>query len=423
MPRFLPRASNFLMRNSPRLEIRSRWKSAFRLGIIALACATILGLGAGVYLNYKNYFASDCPIQDRASRAYLLDALDLMQKHSVRADKVDWARTRQRACESAKQATTPAETYAAINGAIASLVDFHSSLRPPRPDTEVLSSWDYLEYRLRLRFARVLEVFQKAADPSAAPMTEVQALPVDQRYTVEGHGFSMLDKRVGYLSLGGIVSGAPAKMMNYADTLAQAVDQIVPRSRCGVVVDLRRNGGGNMYPQFLGLHRLYGDEKVMGMKYLDGREIWVAMPGRSYCHVTDSHSNCFLRLPQGNSSETDYSKVPVAVLLSRRTSSAAEALTIGFLGRENTRTFGDKTSGSTTGTLPILLRDGAVLVLAVSYMTDRSGKSYPDRIIPDEATARDFPDLPARTFADLYGDATALAAVAWLTAQPGCVSK
>jgi carboxyl-terminal processing protease len=397
-----------------------RWKRVVMWAALALVSAVFAIVSTLLYVNYKNYFAN-CAVENRRARAYLVDALDLMQAYSVNSDKMDWTKVRKLACETAKSAQTPAETYVAINGTISRLMDFHSALHAPRSDSPKYTAAQFLAYRVFLKIGAGART-GNVPEPSQSLIDDASALPDGERYSVERHGFAMPAQRIGYLALDGFTSVARANMFNYAETLARAVDNILPQSQCGIIVDLRRNNGGNMYPQFLGLHRLYGNGngKVMGMKERDGRETWVSVSDRSYCHVSGSNAQCMLRLAVSSLPKPDASVAPVAVLLSQATASSAEAVALGFIGRPNTKTFGYRSSGATTANQGFLLQDGAMLSLAVSEMTDRNGKTYPTHIVPDLTTSYRFPFFSAKNADDLANDKTAQAAITWLSSQASC---
>src|SRR5690348_14278956 len=63
--------------------------------------------------------------------AYVTEALDYIQAHSVRRASLDWAALRQEVLELAAGAQTPAETYPAIERALELLGDQHSFFRTP----------------------------------------------------------------------------------------------------------------------------------------------------------------------------------------------------------------------------------------------------------------------------------------------------
>ncbi len=63
---------------------------------------------------------------------------------------------------------------------------------------------------------------------------------------------------------------------------------------------------------------------------------------------------------------------------------------ISFLGRPNTRTFGETTRGQITGVATHELEDGAILGIAGSVAADRTGRVYTAAISPDEPVAVDW---------------------------------
>src|SRR6201999_3259590 len=78
------------------------------------------------------------------------------------------------------------------------------------------------------------------------------------------------------------------------------------------------------------------------------------------------------------------SKAPVAILVDSSTASSAEAITIAFHGRPNTRFFGTRTAGNSTAVQPFKLDDGAEIYLTTAIDADRTGKPFPDGFTPDQ---------------------------------------
>ena len=130
-------------------------------------------------------------------------------------------------------------------------------------------------------------------------------------------------------------SGAErAALQQYARDVHSALDQVAPQSTCGWVVDLRQNGGGNMWPMLNGLQPFFGNEGLgsfvsaagSGPLWRAGDAVGVTAPS-SLSHLFNA---------------------AVAVLTSPRTASSGEAVTISFRGRPNTRSFGQPTAGLST---------------------------------------------------------------------------
>ena len=75
---------------------------------------------------------------------------------------------------------------------------------------------------------------------------------------------------------------------------------------------------------------------------------------------------------------------PVAVLTSGQTASAAEAILVAFLGRPDTRTFGEPTFGAPTAPAWQEMPDGAHMSVTQYLDQDRLGNTYQDSIQPDQ---------------------------------------
>jgi C-terminal processing protease CtpA/Prc len=99
----------------------------------------------------------------------------------------------------------------------------------------------------------------------------------------------------------------------------------------------------------------------------------------------------------------------VAVLIGPGTASSGEAVTISFIGRPHTRTFGSPTAGLSTANATKTLPDGAMILLTVSVEADRTGKRYGHAIEPDEV----IPPAPNATADDPQLER----AIAWLESQ------
>jgi hypothetical protein len=76
---------------------------------------------------------------------------------------------------------------------------------------------------------------------------------------------------------------------------------------------------------------------------------------------------------------------------------------IAFVGRPATRSFGQPTAGFTTANSPVVLSDGAVLVLTAAHVQDRLARRYEGPMTPDEATAPDGAEAAAMAWLDKQG--------------------
>ena len=70
-------------------------------------------------------------------------------------------------------------------------------------------------------------------------------------------------------------------------------------------------------------------------------------------------------------------------MIGEETSSSGEMTTISFIGKNNTKLFGQPSGGYTTANQGFKLSDGSYIYLATSYTADRNSKKYLSKIIPD----------------------------------------
>ncbi len=308
--------------------------------------------------------AVDAPMAPEA-RALLDSAIALVRAKALWRDTVTWSTVEPEVRAMAAGAQRARDVYPAIRLLLARLGDRHSFLQPPR----VAADWQ--------------------AGRTQNPEPEVHTLP-------EG---------IGYILVPGYSGGDPASIRSYATQMHASLANVARSATCGWVVDLRRNGGGNMYPMLAGLRPLLGGGTI-GSFYLvhpaRGAILspWVAGAG---VDVTP---------PAGlDSLERAY----VAVLTGPRTASSGEVVTVAFRGRPNTRSFGAATGGYTTGNARFVLPDGSALLLTTSVYVDRTGRKYGAEVVPDEPVPSATTYLPSDS-----SDAALRAATAWLQRASGC---
>ena len=165
-----------------------------------------------------------------------------------------------------------------------------------------------------------------------------------------------------------------------------------------------------MWPMLTGIGPILGDGAVGSFVAADGNITWFYQDGKTGTRdpgrAGDRLADIWRTKPVAHSSFT----APVAVLVDNSTASSAEAITIAFHGRPNTRFFGDHTAGKSTAVQPFKLDDGAELYLTTAVDADRSGKPYPDGFTPDQVFPSTVASLPLEA-----SDPVVLAAESWLT--------
>lgn len=346
-----------------------------RVAVSAMVLSTLITAGCTGGGSGHATTPSSTITMSAAARQYLTTALDLMEKHSVRHDKINWTTVRHTAMQESAGAKTPADTYPAIRLALLSLNDDHSRLIPAPSATGA---------------------------PAAAPPAPA------------GH---VLDARVGYINVPTTGTASPDGQdasITYAQTLQWVIGTVATQSVCGWVLDLRDNPGGSSWAMLAGLAPLPTTGTVGYFVGPDGqRSAWTITPAGAKDvddgdEITVPHA---YTVPRGS---------PIALLTGPDTASAAEAVVIAFHGQSGTRSFGANTRGVPSGNATFTLSDGAVLVLTEVQDADRSGHVYSltQPIPPDQVTSSsDINRADHDPAADLH------AAENWLLQQPGCVGR
>lgn len=180
----------------------------------------------------------------------------------------------------------------------------------------------------------------------------------------------VLEGGILYLHLTGILTTDKKQLTNYATTLQTALDQ---PDLTGVIIDLRDNRGGNMYPMLAGLSSLLPEGDLFSFAYRSGQKQVLSLKqiGR------------WSGIPLAEEKQD----LPVAILTSDYTASSAEIVAMSFQGLDRVRVFGQPTAGFTTSNQNFSLYDGTDLVLTTSRLVSRTGQAYDnDPIQPDVLT-------------------------------------
>lgn len=302
----------------------------------------------------------------RRIRTYLLGALDQIERTALFSDAVDWVAVRQDAESALTQARTYADTHAFLAAALTQAGGRHSHL---------------------IRAGVRREVSAEAAEALGPP------LPTGRVLNAAGQ------LPVGYLKLPRL-SGGRREARDYVNAGAELLRSLASAEPTphGWIVDLRYNVGGNMWPMIAVAAPLLPDGPLGRFVLADGNVVdWSMDRGRARLggKVLARSRGALPRL----------AGAPVAVLTSRITASAGEAVVVAFRGQPGVRIFGAPTAGFTTGNCVRVLRDGSRLVITMSHYADRDGERFDGPIPVDQLII------------DNSRDARVLAALAWIRAQ------
>lgn len=141
---------------------------------------------------------------------------------------------------------------------------------------------------------------------------------------------------------------------------AQKVLDAIPSELRGVVIDLRDNRGGNMYPMLAAVHRFFPEEDLFDFHLRD----------YSYT-VTVSSVTDYVKIKK-----MDYISCPVAILINNNTASSGEMVLLAFRGLNKVRTFGTNSAGYTTGNRTFDLPHNSTLVLTTCSVITRTGEEF-----------------------------------------------
>ena len=162
-------------------------------------------------------------------------------------------------------------------------------------------------------------------------------------------------------------SGNSDEGKKYALTVLGAI----PDNPEGVVIDLRGNRGGNMYPMIAAVHRFLPDDIILQF--------------RTRRHTMMINLD-YVILTAGVERQSNIS-CPVALLTDGGTGSSGEATLLCFRGLDYARTFGTATAGYASSNQTFTLPGGSQLVLTIGDDIARTGEVFcDDPIEPDVTT-------------------------------------
>ena len=169
-------------------------------------------------------------------------------------------------------------------------------------------------------------------------------------------------------------SGNQAEGVKYASAVLQAIPEDIP----GVVIDLRGNTGGNMYPMIAAVHRFLPNDGETLRFRTRKRTQWIPL---SYAVQT------------AGVQQLSRIECPVAILTDDHTASSGEATLICFRGLDYVKVFGGPMAGYASANQPFPLPGGDRLVLTTGCDVARTGEVFcDDPIEPDVLTEKPLED-------------------------------
>lgn len=215
----------------------------------------------------------------------MLQALSFIEENSydvATSLRPDWEQVEQSALERTSEAQTTQDTYPVIADVLRKATGDHSFLLTP---------------------------------------DEIAATKSGERETPSS---IMVGQDIAALSIPAFNETAGGLVADYVNSAIEELAAQEAEVACGWIVDLRRNGGGNMLPMLLSVAPFLPDGQVMSFLDGAGEETKVSLAGMSVLLDGETQLSSATAAP-------DLSNQPLAVLQSGDTASSAEATLISLL--------------------------------------------------------------------------------------------
>jgi len=189
----------------------------------------------------------------------------------------------------------------------------------------------------------------------------------------------LLDNNIGYIKIKEFKINDSISVQKYADSLQQKIKPIDNKNLKGWILDLRENRGGNCWPMLTGLGPLLGNG-ICGY-FIDNnnqKEAWFYRDGKSGVNnstIIKTSKKAYALLNNTNS---------IAILTGSNAASSGEVVVTAFHNKNNTKSFGENTSGLSTAPSTFKLSDGAMIVISTAIYADRKGIAFGKKIKPDK---------------------------------------
>lgn len=311
-----------------------------------------------------------------SARIVVDSIMNYAQSKSIYRARVNWETLRAAVYQKSAAAISVQEVMPAVELIYQLLGDFHGFTtrgkkyykwrqKSPKPDT--------------LLYQSVLRKIKKG------PAVEIRSF--DQKY--------------GYLLIPENNPTHKGDNERLAQQLQDSLAKLNPSKLKGLIIDLRTNGGGSMYPMILGVANLLGDGQLGS--FIDPvtrkKESWKISGKEIY-----AGDELICRL---NTLAALNTKLKIVILTGINTASSGEATAISFKGRKNTWFIGENTGGYTTANDSFRIFDLNVF-MATAVEADRNGVIYEKNLSPDQEI------LAGDNFEELTKDAKIIAALKWL---------
>lgn len=272
-------------------------------------------------------------------------SFELMEKHSINSDKIDWDSYPTPYLNYAKKNNSIEVAHELIYAGLYNLEDGHSSL---------ITKEQYDKY---------------FSEKSEIDIPKIDSMLIDDKY--------------GYIKIPPFLSQDKKDGELFARAIQKEIFNLNNAEIKGWIVDLSENSGGNLWPMLAGLSPIL-KKGVLGYFY-KGEDIYIPW---SYDGNKLKENGKTVTSTFHNESLFD-SNLKIGVIIGEKTGSSGEALVISLMAQPNSKTFGKQTYGLTTGNSVFKLKDGSRILIASSKYADSKKHIVENKLSPDVVT--DYP--------------------------------
>jgi C-terminal processing protease CtpA/Prc len=187
---------------------------------------------------------------------------------------------------------------------------------------------------------------------------------------------------IGYIKVLGFDGNNSEEMKRYAKFIQKGIFRIGAKNW---ILDLRHNGGGNLYAMLLGISPFLIDNKVMGTLVLKNESTshFLINYGIKYAKGKVYFGKKIMGMAE-HCKKIKYSKI--AILVGPKTKSSGELLAMCLQSNKNVKIFGKNTARACSNMSIHHLPDGSFITYPTMVGVDQSGKRFTKGIKPNVIT-------------------------------------
>jgi hypothetical protein len=322
------------------------------------------------------FLLSKCPaIAQSGEVSFLLDTcMTIMKANAVNRRDVDWPALENQVWNKAYGLSDPYQLGPVFRLLFQSINDFHGIFY-------YKDSTYHWQHRPLVISDSVMTEWQKGVHISTGRMTN----------------------NIGYLRVPSMSYSGWEDANKKAQSLNDSLCSLLEAGVKGLILDLRLDGGGAMYPMILGVCQLLPEGKI-GSFTSEGGSNWYIKNDQFFIDtmaVTRLVPKCRINA-RG---------IPVAILIGPGTGSSGEFFVMALVAHADRVTIGSSTAGYVTAVRGFEINQAAQLNLSTGYGADITGKIYKEAISPDIHVTG------TESFNDLTNDPCVIQAIQWLRSK------